>query len=156
MYRKSTLASEFREGFSEMEILELTLKWREGTAFLRTQVRAFQTEKATSTKDLQWNLRVTFREWGWALGLEEVSNGERPASLQSSDPWGSHMESYMAFWSFPLPRSTAYILSLKWYYKWDQWLLFLLFSRSQMTSYWMFGLVFNSECIGFLCELYLK
>lgn len=53
---------------------------------LRTQVRAFQTEKAASTKDLQWNVLVTFREWGWTLGLEEVSNGERPASLQSSDP----------------------------------------------------------------------
>ena len=39
---------------------------------------------------------------------------------------------------------------------WHQWLLLLLFSRSQMTSYWMFGLVFNNECIGFLCELYLK
>ena len=25
-----------------------------------------------------------------------------------------------------------------------------------MTSHWMFGLVFNNECIGFLCELYLK
>lgn len=55
---------------------------------LRTQVRAFQTEKAASTKGLQWNLLVPFREWGGggALGLEEVSNGERPASLQSSDP----------------------------------------------------------------------
>ena len=36
---------------------------------LRIQVRAFQTEKAASTKGLQWNLLVPFREWGWGTGV---------------------------------------------------------------------------------------
>ena len=35
---------------------------------LRTQVRAFQTEKAASTKGLQWNLLVPFSGNGGRAG----------------------------------------------------------------------------------------